>query len=110
MDKKTQANRIANALEISGIEFQREYKFHPIRKWRFDFAIPSLKIAIEFEGGIFINGGHNRGIVFAANCEKYNEAQILGWKVFRYTVKDLEKRNGEFKVIYDIRRSENFLI
>ncbi len=38
---------------------QREYRFHPVRKWRFDFALLNQKVAIEFEGGIFINGGHN---------------------------------------------------
>jgi hypothetical protein len=27
------------------VECVKEYKFHPIRKWRFDYAIPKYKIA-----------------------------------------------------------------
>ena len=28
-----------------------EYRFHPTRKWRFDYAWPENKIALEVEGG-----------------------------------------------------------
>jgi len=104
MDKKSQENRIAIALRIAGYNAEREYRFHPERKWRFDFALPNQKVAIEFEGGIFMNGGHNRGIIYASNCEKYNAAVLLGWKVLRYTVKDLEKKNGEYKVVEDLQK------
>lgn len=64
---------------------KREYIFHPTRKWRFDYAWPDKKIAIEFEGGTFIRGGHTRGAGYAKNCEKYNQAALLGWKVYRFT-------------------------
>lgn len=63
---------------------EKQYRFHPTRKWRFDFAWPDLKIAIECEGGIFVNGGHNRGKIYSSNCEKYNQAVILGWRLLRY--------------------------
>ena len=46
--KKEQEEKIATALTAARIKFKREYKFHPIRKWRFDFAILAEKIAIEF--------------------------------------------------------------
>ena len=62
-----------------------EHKFHPVRKWRFDFALPSLLIAFEFEGGVFTQGRHSRGVGLSADCDKYNEAQRLGWKVYRFT-------------------------
>ena len=29
---------------------QREYRFDDVRKWRFDFAWPSLMFAVEVEG------------------------------------------------------------
>ena len=37
---------------------EREYKFHPSRRWRFDFAWPALylRIAVEVEGAIFVAG------------------------------------------------------
>lgn len=62
-----------------------EYKFHPNRRWRFDFAWPELRIALEIEGGTRINGRHNRHAGYQADCEKYNEAQLLGWIVLRVT-------------------------
>ena len=34
-------------LRSEGYEFKQEFKFHPDRKWRFDFAWPEQKIAIE---------------------------------------------------------------
>lgn len=63
----------------------REYAFHPERKWRFDFADPRLKIAAECEGGVWIQGRHNRGSGFVADIEKYNAAALLGWLVLRFT-------------------------
>ncbi|WP_163833265.1 PDDEXK family nuclease [Spartinivicinus ruber] len=61
----------------------REYRFHPVRRWRFDFAWVDQKIAVEVEGGGWVNGRHNRGKGFASDMEKYHEAMILGWHVYR---------------------------
>lgn len=70
------------------IPFQREYKFHIVRKWRFDFVIGhqplSTKIAIEIEGGVFSQGRHTRGTGFVKDCEKYNMAVLQGWSILRY--------------------------
>jgi hypothetical protein len=62
-----------------------EYRFHPKRKWRFDFAWVKEKIAVEIEGGIWTKGAHVRGKHFLSDMEKYNEAGRLGWRVFRFT-------------------------
>lgn len=67
-------------------EPQSEFKFHPTRKWRFDYAWPDKKIALEIEGGIWTGGRHSRGgIGFLKDMEKYNAAGKLGWRIFRYT-------------------------
>lgn len=66
------------------IIFQREYKFHPARKWRFDFADPERKIAVEIDGGVFVKGRHSRGAGYRSDCEKLNAAAALGWRVFKY--------------------------
>lgn len=42
----------------------REHRFHPARRWRFDFAWPELLFAVEVEGGIWTGGRHNRGSGF----------------------------------------------
>lgn len=61
-----------------------EYRFHPKRKWRFDFAWPDLLVAAEVEGGVWVKGRHNRGGGFIEDCTKYNAAAELGWSVFRF--------------------------
>lgn len=57
----------------------------PVREWRFDAAWPSLKLALEFEGGTFLpgGGGHTRGPAHRDDCDKFNEAQLRDWRVLR---------------------------
>jgi very-short-patch-repair endonuclease len=71
------------AAEIAAPE--REYRFAPPRRWKFDFAWPDRFIALEVEGGTFAGGRHTRGKGFEADCEKYNAAAIAGWTVLRVT-------------------------
>jgi very-short-patch-repair endonuclease len=73
------------------VECVKEYKFHPTRRWRFDYAIPAHKIAIEVEGGVWSKGRHTRPKGFLGDIEKYNEATLLGWRVFRTTPDELYK-------------------
>lgn len=64
----------------------KEYRFCPERGWRFDFAVPAVKVAVEFEGGIFLpKSGHNTARHYTKDTEKYNRATILGWRVIRVT-------------------------
>ena len=69
----------------------REYRFHDTRRWRFDFAYPDKKIAIEVEGGVYRGGRHTRGKGFTNDCVKYNTANELGWTVYRYTTEQVQK-------------------
>lgn len=79
-----------------GIETpEREYRFHPVRMWRFDFAWVALKIAVEIEGGIWTGGAHVRGKHFMSDCEKYNTAAMMGWKVLRFVPKQLRKGEAQ---------------
>lgn len=72
-----------------------EYTFHPLRKWRFDFAFVDAKIALEIEGGAFLKDGgrHTRGAGFRNDLEKYAEAAILGYRVIRVLPEQVE--NGQ---------------
>ena len=63
----------------------REYRFHPVRKWRFDFAHLETMVAIEVEGGTRQGGRHNRHEGFKNDCTKYNAAELIGWRIFRLT-------------------------
>lgn len=67
-----------------------EYRVCADRRWRFDFAYPDKKIALEYEGGTWSKGRHTRGAGFAKDCEKYNRATVDGWMVLRYTVNMLD--------------------
>jgi hypothetical protein len=73
------------------VECVKEYKFHPKRRWRFDYAIPDHKIALEVEGGVWTGGRHIRAQGFLGDMEKYNTATLMGWRVFRTTPDDLLK-------------------
>lgn len=73
------------------VECVKEFRFHPKRLWRFDYAIPDHKIALEVEGGVWTNGRHTRSQGFLGDMEKYNTATIMGWRVLRTTPTDLYK-------------------
>lgn len=80
--------QLAAALQHANLGwFVEEHKFHPVRRWRFDFAFVAQKLAIEVEGGVWTGGRHTRGYGYAADCEKYNAATLLGWSVLRYVPK-----------------------
>lgn len=66
-----------------GPELEREFRFHPVRRWRADFAHLPSRTLIEIEGGIYVQGRHNRPAGFAADLEKYLEASLAGWRVIR---------------------------
>jgi hypothetical protein len=70
---------------------QLEYRFHPERKWRFDFAFPRPlnPVALEVDGGIWINGGHNRGAQIKKDWEKRNTAAAMGWRIVYVEPRDL---------------------
>lgn len=68
-----------------------EYKFHPARKWRFDYAFPEFKVALELEGGVWIQGRHTRPTGYKKDMEKYSEAALLGWKVLRIEPNEILK-------------------
>jgi very-short-patch-repair endonuclease len=83
-------DRLAKMLNDAGIGFFREYRFHPERKWRFDFVIVSegvSTLAVEIEGGIWNQGAHVRGKHFESDCEKYNTAALAGWRVLRFSTR-----------------------
>ena len=58
-----------------------EYRFDIDRGWRFDFAWPNQKVALEVQGGLFVNGAHVRGAAVVKEHEKLNWAAMHGWRV-----------------------------
>jgi len=68
--------------------YVEELQFHHKRLFRFDWAIPELKIAIEYEGIFSKKSGHTTVSGYTKDCQKYNLAATEGWKVLRYTAKN----------------------
>lgn len=87
--------RLLMEIEREGLPMPTlEHRFHPTRKWQFDLAWPDQRIALEIEGGIWTGGRHTRGSGFAGDMEKYNQAGLLGWRVFRVTPEGIRKGGG----------------
>tara|TARA_R100000789_G_scaffold100595_1_gene111981 strand:+ start:3611 stop:4036 length:426 start_codon:yes stop_codon:yes gene_type:complete len=78
-------------------EYVTELVFHPDRKFRFDWAIPSLKIAIEYEGVISKKSRHTTMKGYSTDCEKYNLALVSGWKVLRDTAMNYQNLSEDLK-------------
>jgi very-short-patch-repair endonuclease len=76
-----------------------ELRFHPTRKWKFDYAWTYLKVVLELEGGAYAGHGHRSVGKFLADMEKYNTAAMMGWKVLRCTTTQME--SGEaFEMVH----------
>lgn len=69
-----------------------EHKFHMERRWRFDLAWVTQKVALEIQGGLFAGkpcqvcgrrsgGRHNHPEAMRNEYEKLNAAATLGWRV-----------------------------
>src|ERR1700744_4279555 len=70
------------------LEPEREYPVCSNRKWRFDFAWPNEKIAVEVEGGTaWGHSRHSKGDGFEKDAAKYNRAAREGWMVLRYSTR-----------------------
>ena len=80
---------------VKGPDLEREYRFHHERRWRADFAHVGARVLIEIEGGIWVNGRHNRAAGFNADLEKYLAAGLSGWRVFRFGPDQITLENVE---------------
>jgi len=88
------ADLLAFQIKVLGLPAPvTEYEFHPDRKWRADFCWPEQKLIVEYEGGTWMHGRHTRGSGFEKDCDKYNAATVLGYRVLRFTQKHV--KSGE---------------
>ena len=80
---------LGEQLRWAGLEGETQYPFakEQGRRFRFDFAWPGLKLAVEVEGGLWSRGesAHKHPLGILRDIEKGNLAVLLGWRVLRVT-------------------------
>src|SRR5512146_2475838 len=77
---------IVSLCRAAGIEEpQPEFRFHPKRQWRLDYAWPLRMLGLEIDGGIWTEGRHTRGSGRLKDMEKQSEAAILGYRLLYVT-------------------------
>lgn len=92
---------------LGGPRLEREYQFAPPRKWRFDFARPIEKIAVEIDGGIHEGAGRGRHLRqdgYEKDLEKLNTAALLGWRCLRLSPGMIQPALLQ-RIILEIQRS-----
>lgn len=83
-EKKFIESYLNSICERKCLKLSTELKFSE-RKFRFDWAIESEMIAIEYEGIFSKKSRHTTVSGYSKDTEKYNLAASLGWMVYRYT-------------------------
>lgn len=61
------------------------------RRWRFDFAWPEQRVAVEIDG---FGYGHQAQKGMAEDNEKANAAVEQGWRVLRFNSRQLGSKQG----------------
>jgi very-short-patch-repair endonuclease len=73
-------------LRAAGLpEPRQQFRFHPVRRWRADFAWCDRMLLAEADGGTLTRGRHTRPMGYEGDCEKLNAATLLGYRVLRFT-------------------------
>jgi very-short-patch-repair endonuclease len=84
-----------DAQPLPGWDLTREFQFDRARKWKFDFAFPSQRLAIEVDGQ-----RHRTFKGQRTDSEKMNEALRRGWRVLRLPADRVSKpKAAEFVLL-----------
>lgn len=77
-----------------------EFRFDAVRRFRFDYAFPLHRVAVEIDGGVWSGGRHTRGEGFIRDQQKTNLAAKLGWYVLRYTPDRLAECVADLRIMF----------
>jgi hypothetical protein len=89
------------------IDLFSEWRFMPPRRFRFDFAHPESRVAIEIQGAIWVNGRHSRGSGLLKEHEKLNLAAAQGWRVFFLSVNTINDHSLYDQIAQTITSTSN---
>jgi very-short-patch-repair endonuclease len=79
---------LARQLDALGIKYEQQYRWNPNRRFKADFRVGEW--LVEVEGGAW-NGGHRRGVEADKDCERHNDAMMLGFRTLRFTPRMVEE-------------------
>lgn len=95
----TGVTKIKIVLDSENIEYEQEKVIIKGRKFRADFYLPAYNCVIEYEGLNSKKSGHLTFDGYTKNCEKYNLISLNGYKLLRYTIKNLNQLVNDLKVL-----------
>lgn len=84
---------------LVGMGFVREHRFCEFRRWRFDWALPNKKIAVEYDGLFSVRSRHTTPTGFTNDCTKMNAATFYGWRVIRLTAIHTKEMGKVFDLV-----------
>jgi very-short-patch-repair endonuclease len=88
----------------NGQKLYEEFRFCEERRYRFDYALPGLMTAFEYDGGINTsNGDHRSRKGVQRDIDKGNLAQQKGWKVLRFTALNYKTIIDELMKLNDVQ-------
>ena len=64
----------------------QQFRFHPVRRWRADFAWPDAMLLVEVDGATWSRGRHTRGAGFERDSKRRTGDALSGWCSFRQQV------------------------
>ena len=99
---------LARQLDTAKIAYDRQFKFSADHGWRADFHLRHYKVLLECDGGIhqkpklkmnkrgvpyMTKSGHTSATGIIEGMKRQNEAQLLGFRMFRFDTDSV--LNGE---------------
>ena len=83
--------------------YETEYQFTKERKFRFDWFIPSLDLALEYEGIMSEKSRHTTITGYTGDINKYNIALTLGFLVLRYNALNYQNAYNDIEKIKELK-------
>lgn len=77
-----------------------EYRFHPTRRWRWDYCWPEIRLAVEINGGTWAYKPSHTGAGARRDAEKANAGVMLGWTLLTYTTDMLGEAAEQIAAAY----------
>ena len=97
VNKQEMTNILVEFCKDNNYTLKLEYKFLKDRKFRFDWVILELKLAIEYEGIMSNKSRHTTKTGYSKDTEKYNLALLAGYSVLRYTTLTFNNLSNDLK-------------